>query len=238
MLLALSVLAGKSFGQIWDAQYTGDGLANSPWLVTGNGSTQSPNFTTGPGTITIGDGSATTPWAEQLHSTSGSLWNVSSTAATVETTFYVNSFAGGVGTALRVDNGISLWDVFIADTYIQVNGVTPGVGVQTGLSIGTGSGNAHTLRVTYDSNGLDAYLDGTALSSLQDLAGGTSFGSQILLSRYSSAIPAQAYATYETVQWNNTQAISPIPEPGTTALFVLGGAGMVLFFKRVRSLRV
>ena len=192
----------------WDADYNGDALTASPWLLTDNGTAPSSRFTSDAGAITIGTGSESA-WAEQSHKTDGSLWNAQAGEGTVEMTFRIKKqAAAGCSTALRIDTGAALWDILISANSIRVNGATMGV-TQTGVTINTDQ--SYTLRATFDASGLDVYLDGEPLSMLQDLDGAASGGAMIDVQRFTSAVGEDAIATIEKVRWNNGLAMPPSP---------------------------
>jgi hypothetical protein len=127
-------------------------------------------------------------------------------------------------TGLAFYTGTREWNILIGTEVLVVN---QSVAVRA-IELNT----PYTFRFEYDEAGVDVYINGTPITNLQDVAGGTAgYASGIYLHRYTSSVDSNSGATFYEVSW------TAIPEPGAVTL-AIGGGALLLFGARRNAKRL
>ena len=202
--------------QIWDASFTGSEMADTPWSVFGAHEVDGSNLIMDNGTYGALGGSSWAPVANDF---------------TVEFVLSIQNQADTFAQTMYVFTPVGVWEVGVANAYARLSGVAEGF-----IDIGVDGTQANTYRLVVEDGLASLFVNGNATAASGVAA--NPYTELTLLSFGDRGSGTGGIGTWGGIQWNNSQAIAPVPEPSHLGLAGALFLGAVVCLRRRNSASV
>lgn len=225
LLIAAAVWSCQSLpaAAIWDYEFTGVEMLAAPWMVTQPGRME----TDPPATWLQINGNLGDAYVE--NSTD---WAPGSNA-TIEFDFTLVTPGLAYAQSVYIFTGSYHWNIKINHNVVNIQGDIENPGTSVLVDVGY-TENVYRLVITGGTASL--YFNNNPTPLIADQAGGTTFDfTNLWVGDWGGIVNGDG--RWNSLRWNNTEAIAPIPEPGTAVLAAGGLIVFGLFRRRVMGAR-
>lgn len=147
---------------------------------------------------------------------------------TVEFVLSIQSQADTSAQTVYVYTPVGIWEVGVANTYARLSGVADGF-----IDVVLNGTQTNTYRLVVNDGLASLFVNGGATAAVGVAA--NPITAYTLVSFGDRGSGTSGVGTWGGIQWNNSQALSPVPEPSDLALAGALFLGAVVYLRRRNS---